>query len=106
MKVLLDENIPHALRQEIPGHEVFTVSFMKWKGLKNGMLLAEATAAGFAAMVTMDSGVEYQQNIKVVGLCVIIIAAPSNDMDDLRPFMPALIEALNNVHGRRVIRIG
>jgi hypothetical protein len=28
MKLLLDENLPHQLRNEIAGHEVFTVAYM------------------------------------------------------------------------------
>ena len=106
MKVLLDENLPHALRRELPGHEVFTVSFMGWSGAKNGVLLAQAAAAGFDAIITMDNGVLYQHNLASVALCVIVIAAASNDIEDLRPVLPALIRALDNVAGRKVIRVG
>jgi hypothetical protein len=60
MKVLLDENLPHALRRELPGHEVFTVQYLGWSGVKNGALLLQAAASGFDVMVTMDSGVPYQ----------------------------------------------
>jgi len=44
MKFLLDENLPHDLRHFIPGHEVFTVAFMGWAGVKNGDLLQLAAA--------------------------------------------------------------
>jgi hypothetical protein len=47
MKVLLDENLPHQLRFEIQGHEVFTTAFMKWSGFENGNLLKVASDAGF-----------------------------------------------------------
>jgi predicted nuclease of predicted toxin-antitoxin system len=40
MKVLLDENLPHQLRGELPGHEVITVKYMGWHGIRNGELLA------------------------------------------------------------------
>jgi len=60
MKLLLDENLPHKLRQFLPGHDVFTVSFMGWGGLKNGRLLANALAAGFEVILTVDSGIEYE----------------------------------------------
>jgi hypothetical protein len=63
MKVLLDENLPHDFRHEIAGHDVFTVDFLGWSGLKNGELLAQAAASGFDALLTMDSGVPYQQNV-------------------------------------------
>jgi len=58
MKVLLDENLPHELRHLITGHDVFTVTYMGWSGLRNGALLARATEAGFDALITLDSGIE------------------------------------------------
>lgn len=60
MKLLLDENLPHKLRQHLPGHEVYTVAFMGWSGIRNGELLARAAAAGFEAMLTVDAGIEYE----------------------------------------------
>ena len=41
MKILLDENLPHAFRRLLPGHEVFTTAFMGWTGLESGELLAK-----------------------------------------------------------------
>jgi hypothetical protein len=34
MKVLLDENPAHRLRKNLGAHEVFTVAFRGWAGLK------------------------------------------------------------------------
>ena len=59
MKVLLDENLPHRLRLFLPGHDVFTVDYLRWKGIQNGRLLALAAANGFDAMLTMDDGIAY-----------------------------------------------
>jgi len=39
MRVLLDECVPHALRKELPGHEVKTVAEAGWAGVKNSELL-------------------------------------------------------------------
>ena len=39
MRVLLDECVPRALRNDIPGHDVKTVAEAGWAGLKNGELL-------------------------------------------------------------------
>ncbi len=54
MKVLLDENMAPRLRFALAPHEVFTIDFLGWKGLKNGVLLAHAEAAGFQAFLTVD----------------------------------------------------
>ncbi len=105
MKVLLDENLPHQLRHELDPHAVFTVQFMGWSGVKNGLLLAQAAAAGFDVMITMDSGVPYQQNLAVMPVAVLIVSAKSNDIDDLRPLIPRLLEALKVLVPKSVIRI-
>ena len=105
MKVLLDENLPHDLRLEISGHDVFTVQYLGWSGVKNGDLLARAAAAGFEVLLTMDSGVPYQQNIATLPLAVVVLKAASNDLDDLRPLVPALLEALRKLKSKAVVWI-
>jgi hypothetical protein len=38
MKILMDENPPHELRPLLmPMHDVFTVAFMGWAGIANGL---------------------------------------------------------------------
>jgi len=105
MKVLLDENLPNELRRELSEHDVFTVQYLGWSGLKNGVLLARAAASGFDVMVTMDSGVPYQQNLAALPVAVVVLSAVSNDVDDLRPLIPKLLEALRTLVPKSVIRI-
>ncbi len=64
MKVLLDEDLPHDLRHYLTGHDVSTVRYMGWNGLKNGTLLRTAEEAGFQVFVTGDQSVAAQQNMK------------------------------------------
>lgn len=47
VKVLLDENIDHRLRKHLGVHDVYTVDYRGWAGLKNGVLLQVAEAEGF-----------------------------------------------------------
>lgn len=54
MKVLLDEHLPHRLRNNLGKHDVFTVSYKGWSGLKNGGLLFAAESDGFEVFVTGD----------------------------------------------------
>jgi predicted nuclease of predicted toxin-antitoxin system len=105
MKLLLDENLPHELRQELPGHDVYTVHFMGWKGLSNGVLLAQAAAAGFDALITLDSGVRYQQNVAALLMSVVVLSAPSNDIDDIRPLISRLLVALNHLKPKSMARV-
>jgi predicted nuclease of predicted toxin-antitoxin system len=93
MRVLLDECVPHALRDDIPGHEVQTVAEVGWAGVKNGELLRLAAAA-FEVLITVDRNLEYQQSFKGVALAVIVIHASSNDIIDLRPLMPSVLDLI------------
>jgi uncharacterized protein DUF5615 len=61
MRILLDECMPQLLRRDIVGHEVSTVAEMGWAGIKNGKLLTLAEAH-FDVLLTVDRGIEYQQN--------------------------------------------
>ena len=38
-RVICDENLPHKLRTLIPEHDLFSVAYMQWVGIKNGELL-------------------------------------------------------------------
>jgi predicted nuclease of predicted toxin-antitoxin system len=48
MKILLDENLPHNLRHELHGHDVYTVAYLEWCGTKNGELLRCAAPPALA----------------------------------------------------------
>jgi len=63
VRVLLDEHLPRALAPALTGHEARTVPQMGWAGVDNGELLRRAMSAGYDALVTMDRGFEYQQNV-------------------------------------------
>lgn len=105
MKVLLDENLPRDLRKHLKGHEVFTVQFLGWAGTKNGELLQRAAADGFDAMLTMDSGVPYQQNVATLPVAVVVLSAPSNDMSDLLPLAPSILACLSRLAPRTIARV-
>jgi predicted nuclease of predicted toxin-antitoxin system len=105
MKLLLDENLPHQLRHEVPGHDCSTVAFMGWNGIENGELLRRADGAGFDAVITKDANVQYEQNLVNLPLAVIVIHAATNDIDDIRPLIPSLLAALNRLSARQVTHI-
>jgi len=57
MKLLLVENLPHPLRLLLsPLHDVYTTTYMRWNGKKNGELLQLAGQHGFDAILTTDRG--------------------------------------------------
>ena len=76
MKVLLDENLPHAVRHLLPGHDVYTVKWLGWTSTRNGALLRRAAENGFDVMLTLDNGVPYQQNLETLPIAVVVMSAP------------------------------
>jgi len=105
MKLLLDENLPHKLRAEIAGHDVFTVSFMGWAGLENGELLSKAAAQGFDALLTTDRGLEYEQHQGALPLSVVILVVSSNTIEEIRPLYGPLDLALKYLSPQSLVKV-
>ena len=105
MRVLLDENLGWRLvRYFDADFQVTTVSRQGWKGMRNGELL-ERAAAAFGALVTMDRGIEHQQNLRKYTIGVILISARSNRIEDIRPAMFSVNEVLREVQPGHVIHV-
>jgi predicted nuclease of predicted toxin-antitoxin system len=105
MKVLLDENLPHDLRHFLAGHDVFTVAYQGWSGLRNGELLAQAAADGFDALITLDAGMEYEQNLAALPMAIVKLQSRSNKLVELMPLVAKLLEALDLLQPRTIVRV-
>jgi hypothetical protein len=103
IRVLLDENLPRKLKQALEA-EARTVPEQGWGGVKNGPLLRLA-ASEFDVLLTMDRGIEHQQNLSGLDLCLIVLSAVSNDIDDLLPLAPSINAALREAAPGRFIRV-
>jgi hypothetical protein len=77
MRILLDECVDPRVKRLFPGHEIKTVHEMGWDRLADGPLLASAHTI-FDVLLTIDRGLEFQQNLKKVGLCVVVVLIPKN----------------------------
>jgi predicted nuclease of predicted toxin-antitoxin system len=105
VRVLLDEQLPRQLARHFAGHEVRTVQQQAWAGLKNGVLLTTAQAAGFQVFVTGDRNLEHQQNMAGRQLGVIVLVAPSNALEDLTPLVPEALIAITAVRPGQLLRV-
>ena len=105
MRVLLDESLPRRLKQELPEHEVTTVPEAGWAGTKNGDLLRLAEPE-FEVFVTMDRQLPFQQNLAGLDLCIIILAARSNDIADLRALAQKLRSAVSAATPGQLVTVG
>ncbi|HEV8605380.1 MAG TPA: DUF5615 family PIN-like protein [Tepidisphaeraceae bacterium] len=97
MKLLLDECVPAPLRRHLRPHNVRTTAQAGWSGIRNSTLLKLAAGEGFQAFITTDRGFEHQQNLSTLPLPVIILIGKSNDVNDLLPLIPKLIQALGSL---------
>lgn len=106
MKVLLDECLPRRLKRELSGHQVFTVPEMGWAGVKNGALLRLIQDAAFDVFVTIDGNLTYQQNLRNMNLAIIVLSAPDNTIESLRPLAPGILAAMSQLSPCESIRVG
>lgn len=101
MKVLLDECLPRKLKFEVEADFVQTVPEAGWAGKQNGELLKLAEA-NFDLLLTNDHNMEHQQNLNKFDLAFIVLVAPTNDIDDLKPLIPAVNEVLQTIKAGEV----
>ena len=94
MKVLLDENLDHALRKLLGQHEVVTVTFMGWAGLKNGELLRTAEDDGIEVLLTGDQTLNHEQSL--TGRRLAIVALSAIQLPIIKKHLPKIIAAIDD----------
>lgn len=105
MRILIDECIDERFRNCLPGHECQTVRYAGLAGLKNGDLLEAAEAAKFDVFLTVDQGIEYQQNLTARQIAIVIFRAKSNRLKDLLPLAPVCLALLEAILPGQIVRI-
>ncbi len=93
MKVLLDENLDHALRPLLTPHEVVTASYMGWAGLKNGELLRVAEESGIEVLLTGDQTLGEEQNLENRRLAIVALSAIQ--LPIIRQSVAAIVAAID-----------
>ena len=106
MKLLLDESVPRRLGASFPEpFTVHTVQEMGWAGTENGRLLLLAASQQFDALVTVDQGIEHQQNVKDLPIPVVVMLASRNRLQELQPLVTGVVSVLSGDLQRRVYRV-
>ncbi|MEM1295267.1 MAG: hypothetical protein AAGH89_07870 [Verrucomicrobiota bacterium] len=97
ISVILDECLLKRLSNYlIEDFEVTTVPQAGFAGYKNGKRLA-AIKGEYDVFVTIDSNLEYQQNLSGTEIGIIVVRADSNRLESLLPKVPALLQAIDQV---------
>jgi len=77
---------------------------MGWSGLRNGDLLKKAEDE-FDVFLTADSNLTFQQNLSKFDLAVIVLEPQSTRMVDTLPLMSQVLEVLETIKPKVVVRI-
>jgi len=106
MKILLGECIPRKFKNSFPGHDCSTVPENGYAGQKNGELLRLAETAGFEIFITLDRGLEYEQNLQGRKIAVIFLRARSSRLADLLPLVSEVLRAIHSIRSGGLVTVG
>ena len=105
MKILLDECVPARFTRSLTEHEVATVPRKGWSGIKNGDLFALAEKE-FDVSITVDRKLSEQQHLPGFQIAIILLRAPSDRLEDIRPLASAVLDQLPHAPaGRNLITV-
>ncbi len=63
-------------------------------------------APEFDVFLTVDQGIAFQQNLASLEIAIVSMVARSNDISELRPLIPQVLEALNSARPGTFTRVG
>jgi len=105
MRILIDECIDERFRNFLGDHDCQTARYAGLAGLKNGELLAAAETAKFDVFLTVDQGIEYQQNLAARNIGIIIFRTKSNRLKDLLNLLPDCLARIQSIEPGQLVRI-
>lgn len=91
--IILDENLPVALRHFLSEFNVVTVQYQGWSGIQNGELI-QRIDGNFDVFLTGDKNLRYQQ--KIAGRMITIIELPFTRLGSLEPYLERLKSAIRD----------
>ena len=105
MRLLLDENVSWRLRRYLSVvHEVWTVAYRGWDGIRNGRLI-DLAEQEFDVLITLNKSIPPQQNISRRNIAVIVLLVKNSELDELLPLVPKILDALDQIHYGKVMCI-
>jgi hypothetical protein len=77
MRILFDQGTPVPLRRSLSGHDVATAYELGWSTVTNGDLIRLAEREGYELLITTDTNLRYQQNLKDRNLAILVLTTTS-----------------------------
>ncbi len=100
MRVLLDEDLPIGLARYLAPHQAQHVSERGWQGMSNGELLRAAVGDGFDVLLTGDTHLPFQQDLRQHDIAVVEIRAGRLVLARLIELAPQIVAALEGAPRR------
>jgi len=94
MRVLLDQCTPAAIRKYLTKHEVKTAREQGWSTFSNGDLLRAAEEAGFEVLLTTDTHLIDEQNLRNVKIAIVVLS--KNRWRSILAAMDSVVGAVNS----------
>jgi predicted nuclease of predicted toxin-antitoxin system len=104
MRVLIDECVDPRVKLLLGDHKVATVHERGWDTLEDGPLLTVAQR-DFDVLVTIDGGLEFQQNLARFQIGVIVVHVPKNQLAHYRVIQKELLAAIEKARAGEVIHV-
>jgi len=79
---------------------------LDWPDSATESCLRGAEAAGFDVLLTVDQGIEYEQNLQGRKMAIVVFRAKSNRLKDLLLHMESCLARLESLQPGEVVRIG
>jgi Domain of unknown function (DUF5615) len=104
-KLLIDECVPRKFQELLAGYDCVTVPDAGWAGKKNGELLSLAEEAGFEVFITLDRGIEYEQNLSRRRIAIVLLCTKSSRLADLLPHGAGILVTLDSIKPGQLVRV-
>jgi hypothetical protein len=104
MRLLIDECVDPRVRLLFGDHKVSNVHEQGWDTLGDGPLLA-AAQKDFDVLLTIDGGLEFQQNLAKFQLGVVVVHAPKNQLSYYLVIQHEMLAAVERASPGKVIHV-
>ncbi|MBI4903845.1 MAG: DUF5615 family PIN-like protein [Acidobacteria bacterium] len=104
MRILIDECVDPRVKLLFANHTCATVHDMGWGTLDDGPLLTLAQQE-FDVLVTIDSKLEFQQNLRKLQIGIVVVHVPKNQLAHYRALQEELLPAVEGMRTGEVIHV-
>lgn len=77
MRILFDQGTPVPLRRALNGHLEATAYELGWSTVTNGDLIRLDEEEGYELLITTDTNLRYQQNLKTRSIAILVLTTTS-----------------------------